>query len=183
MAAGCWRRTKGHRKPSSRHPTATHVIRSSRTCTTRFATNLPGPERSDSNCPSHERVGLAAERKCRSGQQGQSRERSFPHGGPRVRIHLPPAESRRQTGTPLARDCGPDDGNGQVRHDRRGPNDTPFGIPRAVSLDGRSLGPHHGVAHPGADPGQKQDPAKVTTCAPMSSIFPPSCCRGAAPSR
>ena len=42
-----------------------------------------------------------------------------------------------------------------VVDDRRGPNDTPFGIPRAVSLDGRSLGPHHGAAHPGADPGQK----------------------------
>jgi hypothetical protein len=170
MAAGCWRRTKGHRKPSSRHPKATHVIRSSRTCTTRFATNLPGPERSDSNCPSHERVGLAAERKCRGDQRGSLVSVVFPTGD----RGFDPAESRRQTGTPLARDCGPDDGNGQVRHDRRGPNDTPFGIPRAVSLDGRSLGPHHGVAHPGADPGQKQDPAKVTTCAPMSSMFPRS---------
>jgi hypothetical protein len=78
MAAGCWRRTKGHRKPSSRHPTATHVIRSSRTCTTRFATNLPGPERSDSNCPSHERVGLAAERKCRGDQRGSLVSVVFP---------------------------------------------------------------------------------------------------------
>jgi hypothetical protein len=42
----------------------------------------------------------------------------------------------------------------------------PFGIPRAVSLDDRSLGPHHGTACLPADPGQKHDPAKVTTCAP-----------------
>ena len=51
----------------------------------------------------------------------------------------------------------------------------PFGTPRAVSLDGRSLGPHHGATHPRADPGQKQDPAKVTTYAPsfMSAILVP----------
>ena len=42
----------------------------------------------------------------------------------------------------------------------------PFGIPRAVSLDDRSLGPQHGAAYLPADPGQKHDPAKVTTCAP-----------------
>jgi hypothetical protein len=36
--------------------------------------------------------------KCRGGQTGQSRERSFPHGGPRVRIHLPPAGSPVRTG-------------------------------------------------------------------------------------
>jgi hypothetical protein len=83
----------------------------------------------------------------------------------------------------LARDCGPDDGNGQVRDDPRGPNNTPFGIPRAVSLDGRSLGPHHGATHPRADPGQKQDPAKVTTYAPTPSNFPRCWCRGSAPSR
>ena len=80
-------------------------------------------------------------------------------------------------------DCGPDDGNGQVRDDRGGPNDTPFGIPRAVSLDGRSLGPHHGATHPRADPGQKQDPAKVTTCVPTPSKYPRCWCRGSAPSR
>ena len=44
--------------------------------------------------PSRERVALRSEGKCRSGQTGQSRERSFPHGGPRVRILLPPAESQ-----------------------------------------------------------------------------------------
>ena len=62
-------------------------------------------------------------------------------------------------------------GNGQG-HDRCDPNDTPFGIPRAVGLDDRSLGPHHGAAHPRADPGQKQDPAKVTTCVPAPSKYP-----------
>jgi hypothetical protein len=31
---------------------------------------------------------------------------------------------------------------------------------------------HHGAAYPRADPGQKQDPATVTTCALMSSMFP-----------
>jgi predicted ferric reductase len=41
-------------------------------------------------------------------------------------------------------------------------HDTPFGIPRAVSLDGRSLGPHHGAAHQGlprteAGSGQSHD--------------------------
>src|SRR6266446_5556014 len=55
----------------------------------------------------------------------------------------------------LARDCGPDDGSGQVRHDPRGPNDTLFGISRAVSLDDRALRPHRGAAHALADPGQK----------------------------
>ena len=59
-----------------------------------------------------------------------------------------------------ARDRGPDDGNRQVRHDPRGPNDTLFGISRAVGLDDRALRPHHGAAHSLADPGQKQDPAK-----------------------
>jgi hypothetical protein len=56
----------------------------------------------------------------------------------------------------LAHDCGPEDGNGQVRHDPRGPNDTPFGTQRAVSLDGRSLGPHRGAVRLMADPGQKK---------------------------
>ena len=37
---------------------------------------------------------FAPKGKCRSGQTRQSRERSFPHGGPRVRILLPPAESQ-----------------------------------------------------------------------------------------
>lgn len=33
-----------------------------------------------------------------------------------------------------------------------------------MGLDGRTLGPHHGAADLPADPGQKHDPAKVTTC-------------------
>jgi hypothetical protein len=75
-----------------------------------------------------------------------------------------------------ARDCGPDGGNGQVRHDPRAPSDTPFGIPPAVSLDDRSLGPHNEATRNEAtrlraDPGQKQDPEKVTIYAPMSSMF------------
>ena len=51
-------------------------------------------------------------------------------------------------------------GTVMVGHDCRGPNDTAFGVFRAVSLDGWSLGPHHGAAPRRADPGQKQDPAK-----------------------
>jgi len=51
-------------------------------------------------------------------------------------------------------------GTVMVGHDCRGPNDTAFGMSRAVRLDSRSPGPHHGAAHPRADPGQKQDPAK-----------------------
>ena len=49
------------------------------------------------------------------------------------------------------------------------PNSGLFEKPRAVSLDDRSLGPHHGAAHPPDDPGQKHDPAIVTTYAPPSS--------------
>ena len=52
------------------------------------------------------------------------------------------------------------------------PNNTSFGTPRAVSLDGRSLGPHHGAAHTQTDLGQKQDPAKVIICAPTPFMFP-----------
>jgi hypothetical protein len=106
----------------------------------------------------------------------------FGFGGPAAAKAASPIE-RAAVDRRGARLRRADDGNGQVGHDRRGPNDTPFGIPLAVSLDGGALGPHHGAAHPAADPGQNQDPAKVTTCAPMSSMFPPSCCRGAAPSR
>ena len=51
-------------------------------------------------------------------------------------------------------------GTVMVGHNCRGPNDTAFGVFRAVSLDGWSLGPHHGAAPRRADPGQKQDPAK-----------------------
>ena len=47
----------------------------------------------------------------------------------------------------------------------------------------RSLGPHHGATHPRADPGQKQDPAKVTTCVPTPSKYARCWCRGSAPSR
>jgi len=48
-------------------------------------------------------------------------------------------DTNKQDG--LAHDCGPDDGNGQVRDDRCGPNDKPFGKPRAVSLHHRPSDP------------------------------------------
>ena len=32
------------------------------------------------------------------------------------------------------------------------------------------LDPHHGATHQRADPGQKQDPAKVTTCADVIHV-------------
>jgi hypothetical protein len=105
----------------------------------------------------------------------------FDFGGPAVAAEAAwPIERGAVDG--LARDCGSDDGNGQVRHDPRGPNDTQFGIPRAVSLDDRSLGSHHGAAHPRANPGQKQDPAKVMTYA-LTVIHVPRAVGAGAPPR
>ena len=45
-----------------------------------------------------------------------------------------------------------------------------FRSPRAVSLDDRTLGSHHGAALRRVDPGQKQDPAKVFVSADTDAV-------------